>query len=153
MDVSGRRGARPIQVAVGVQPEHAAGPGSSREATEGAQCNRVVAPEHEGQEALLDRVRDVVRDPLAGLLDLRQEANPLIADGARLRDGRHHIPPVEAAPAELLDSRLEPCVADRRGAHVHSAAARTQIEPGTDHRHRLEGFLSVHAGKASVGFS
>ena len=136
-----------------VQPEHTAWPRSSRETAEGAQRDRVVAPEHEGQEVVLDRVRHVVRDALTGLLDLRQEADTLIADGARLRDGRHHVAPVEAAPAELLDPRLETRIADCRGAHVDSTPTCAEVEPGPDHRHRPPGSLSVHAGKASVGFS
>jgi hypothetical protein len=113
----------------------------------------VVTAEHERQKAVLDRMRYILRDPLTGLLDLRQKANSLVAYCARLRYRRLHIAPVEAPAAERLDPRLEPCVPDRRGAHVHPAATRAEVEPGPDYRDRLRGLLSTHVGKASVALS
>jgi len=135
---------------VSVEPEHAALPGCAREPAERPQRDRVVAAQDERHETFVDRLRHELRDPLTGLLDLRKEPDTLVADGARLGNSRHDVTPVDTAPPELLDPRLEPRVADRRGAHVDAAAARAEVEWGTDHRDRIHRALSNHRGKASV---
>src|SRR5438067_835444 len=84
VDVAGRGGFGTVRVTVGVDPEHAAGPVRAGEAAECPDRNGVVTAEHERMQTLLDRTRNEVRNPLAGLLDRRQEANALAAHLCRL---------------------------------------------------------------------
>jgi hypothetical protein len=58
----------------------------------------------------------------------------LVADVRRLRDSRLDVPEVDRLEAELLDSRIEAGVADRRRAHVDAAAPRTEVESRADDR-------------------
>ena len=76
--VPGRRGLGRVQVAVRVDPEHAAEPARLREPAERADRDRVVAAEDERQRTLLQREADEPRDPPAGRLDLRQVAGALV---------------------------------------------------------------------------
>ena len=148
VDVSGRRGLGTVEVAVRVEPEDPAGPLCAREPAERSERDGVVAAEHEGQSVALHRAHDQVGDPRTRLLDLREEAHPLVSDGAGLGDGRPDVAPVLTAPPESLYPRLQPRVPDRRGAHVDAAPAGSEIERGADHRDPLRVFRRSHRGKA-----
>ena len=107
-----------------VEPEHAARATHAGKAAERSERDRVVAPEDERQVPALDGTCDELRDPLAGLLDLRQETRTLVADRACLGNGGHDVAPVLAAPPELRDLRVEAGVANRGRAHVDARAGR-----------------------------
>jgi CheY-like chemotaxis protein len=113
----------------------------------------VVTAEHQRLVAFLDRARQELGNPLVRLLDLRQEPEPLVADRARLRDGRRDVAPILHAPAEALDASVEARIADRRGAHVDATPPGAQIERRADDRDGLGSFLNCQRGKASVAVS
>ena len=120
-----------------VEPEHAPGATHTGKAAERSERDRVVASEDERQVPALDGTCHELSDPLAGLLDLRQEARVLIADRACLGNGGHDVAPVLAAPPELRDLRVEARVPNRRGPHVDAPPAGTEIERRADDRNRL----------------
>src|SRR5262249_1132244 len=149
MDVARRRRLWTVEVAVCVDPEHRAGAVRTRETTERADRDRVVAAEDERQVAALACFRDERRDAPARALDRLEVARPRVADLGRLREAGTDVAPVDADTAELLDSLLEPRVPDRRGAHVAPAPAGPQIEAGADHCDGQERLLCSHFGKAT----
>jgi CheY-like chemotaxis protein len=149
VDVPARRGLGAIQVAVRVQPEHAARPAGSCQPAERAQRDRMVAAEYKRHVAAFHRAGDELGDPLIRLLDLRQEPQPLVADRARLCDSGRDVAPVLDTPPEPLDASVEARVADRGGAHVDASPTGAQIERGADDRDRLRGFLNSQRDKAS----
>ena len=104
----------------------------------------MVAAEDDRRAPLLDRPGDRAGDPLAGLLDLVEEARLRAPARGRFRDDRVHVPPVIALDAELLETILEARVANRRRAHVDAAAPGAEVERGADDR-RLP-LLSVRHG-------
>ena len=110
----------------------------------------MVAAEHERHETSSTALRHELGDPLAGLLDLREEPDTLVADGARLGNRRHDVTPVDTAPPELLDPSVEPRIADRRGPMSTPRRPAPRSSGGTDHRDRIHRALSNHRGKASV---
>src|SRR5207253_8432809 len=77
VDVPRRRGLRAVEVTMGVEPEHPTRTFRLGKTAERSEGDRVVATEDERQEAALDRTRHQFCDPLARLLDLRQEARAL----------------------------------------------------------------------------
>src|SRR5262249_59792051 len=93
VDIAARRCLRPVEVTVGVEPEDAALSLHLGEPAERSERDGVVAAEHEREEVFLDRAADELGHPLARLLDLRQEANALVADRARLGDPPRDLPP------------------------------------------------------------
>ena len=132
-----RRGARPVQVAVRVDPERRARAARLRHPAERAHRDRVVAAEHERQVPLPDRLVDERGDPLARLLDRAEVA------GVRGRPRRsprarptRDVAPVDDRPAERADALVEARVADRGRAHVDAAPALAQVERGADDRDR-----------------
>jgi hypothetical protein len=142
VDVAAGRGLRRVEVAVGIDPQHGAGPaGGGREAAEGAQRDRVVAAEHDRQAPLPHRVADAPGDALAGAAYLRQEARPRIAARRRLGHGGLDVAPVRAVAPERGQPLLETRVADRRRAHVDAAAAGTEVERCTDDRYPALGHV------------
>jgi len=152
--VSCRGGARPVQVAVRVDPEGSAGTARLRHPTECPHRDRVVAAEHERQELLADRLLDERRDPLARLLDRPEVAGVDAALVDRFRHGRADVAPVVDRTPERADADVELGVADRRGPHVDAAATLSEVERRTDHRDRRlpplgRSFLHVHAEKGS----
>ena len=102
VDVAARRRLGPVQVAVRVEPEHAAGAARAGEAAERAERDRVVAAEHERQVALrrpLARPASAIRSQVA--LISAQVAHALVADGAspRRRRSRRCPSPRSARPS------------------------------------------------------
>ena len=150
MDVAGRGGFGTVRVAVGVDPEHAAGPVRAGEAAERPDRNGVVAAEHERMQTLLDRARNEVRNPLAGLLDRRQEANALAAHLRRLGNCTLDVPPVEHRPPQPLDASSQAGVADRGGSHVDAAPARPEVETRTDQGNGPLVRLRTHSAETTV---
>ena len=70
-----------------VDPEHAADTARGREATQRAERDGVVAAQHERDRVVAECRDDPRGDQLAGPLDLRQVARPLVLELGRLRDG------------------------------------------------------------------
>ena len=145
--VPARRGVRAVEIAVRVDPEHAARAVEPREPPERAERHRVVAAEHERPVAVLERTDDELCDLLARLLDLRQEPRLLVAVGDGLGDGSPDVALVHRGHADLVEPRLEPRVADRRRPHVDAAAALAEIEWRTDDRNRALVGLSAHGAR------
>ena len=136
VDVPGRARRRGVQVAVGVDPDHAAGlAGGPPQARERAQGNRVVPAQHEGQGFLGDDVRDEPREARAGVEDLGEKPRPFVADGERLGLAGREVAPVDHRAPERPKALLEPGVADRGGAHVDAAPSLAEVERRADDRH------------------
>ena len=85
VDVAARRGPRPVHVGVRVDPEHAARAVHPRHASERPHRDRVVAAEHERQEAGLARLGDPLGDRRARAHDRAEIARVRIADVGRFR--------------------------------------------------------------------
>ena len=124
-----------------------------RQAAERPERDGVISPEDERNRARIRLLDDLRGDPLAGLLDLRQEACPLVAKRRCLRDRRLDVPVVAHAIPEAREPLLEPCVAHGGRPHVYSAAALAEIEGCTDDRdiafavarHGAEGYAILAA--------
>ena len=120
---------------MGVDPDHAAGlPGSGGEAGERPDRDRVVAAEHERPRALAHRLLDQRRELRAGLEDLRQVPRPLVDERERLGLRRDDVAAVGDGEADLGQPLLEPCVPDRRRAHVDAAPGLAEVERRADDR-------------------
>ena len=128
VDVAARRRRGRVQVAVGVEPDRAAHAVHRRHASERAERDRMVAAQDDRRPLLADGTRDRSGDPLAGLLDLGEEAGLRVAARSRLGDGGRNVAPVGAAEPELLQPVVEVRVADGRRPHVDPAPARAQVE-------------------------
>ena len=145
MDVPARAGLGRVDVAVRVDPEHAAGAVHRRKAAERAERDGVVAAEHERDRAgarLLDHLR---RDPGAGRLDLGQEPRPLVLHRRRLRHRGLDVPVVAHRVAEAREALLEPGVADGRRPHVDAAPALPEVERRAD-----DGDLACRAHRGNL---
>jgi hypothetical protein len=104
VDVPARRGLRAVEVAVRIEPEHAARARGPREPAQSSERDGMVASEHEREGAVSHRVIDQLGDPLARRLDLRQVAHALVDERGCLRDGGDDVAPVLAGPAQLGDA-------------------------------------------------
>ena len=135
--VAGGGGLGRVQVAVRVEPEHAADAAGAREPAERSQRDGVVAAEHERQRVLLERERDEPGDAAARRLDLRQVARAGVRLLRRLQHGGLDVAPVEDVVADRVEPVVEPRVADRGRAHVDAAAAGAEVERGADDRDLL----------------
>ena len=122
-----------------------------RHADQGAERDRVVAAEHERSLPCTRRRGDELRHTVAQLEDLRQEPRTLVAACERLRDRSVHVAAIVRLDAERLGEMLgQPCVPDRRRAHVDAATAGAEVERGTDECHLPGGRLHAHGHKANV---
>jgi hypothetical protein len=109
----------------------------------------VVSPEHERQIAVSRGAFDERCDPRPRLLDLRQEAGTFVLDLGRFRNGRFDVAEIDGLVADLSQTRLEPRVADRGRAHVHTATTRAEIERGADHGDFVNRWLHGWGDKAN----
>jgi hypothetical protein len=92
----------------------------------------VVASKDERERTAPRRVRHTTGYELARVVDLGQKARSLVAQSGRLGDSRLHIAFVSNLVAQALESLLETGIADRRRAHVDTAAALAKVERGAD---------------------
>ena len=138
-----------VEVAVRVDPEHAAGaavraiPPSVPIATEWSPPSTSGSrpspePARRGRRPACTR-----RGSPAGTAPARPRSAPTPGS-------RRHVAPVEARAAERLDAGVEPGVADRRRAHVDTATAGAEVEAGADHRDGLRLLLLTHRAKANL---
>jgi hypothetical protein len=125
-----------VQIAVGVDPQHTAGLRAVDETAERAERDRMVAAEDERHPPFVPRSSDLFGDPFAGTQDLAEVARPSVTDRRGLRDRGLHVPQIGAVAPQLTDPRLQLRIADRRGAHVHTPPAGTEIERRADDRDR-----------------
>ena len=147
VDVATRARLRAVQVAVGVDPDHASRPVHAVQPAERPERDRVVAAEDDRNRPVAGGIRHELGDVSARLLDLRQEAGVLVAGVDGLRHRRADVAAVGVGIAEALDPGVEPGVADRGRAHVDTAAPGPEVEGGPDdrdlpawlHRHGRQG--------------
>jgi hypothetical protein len=140
VNVAGRAGGGNVEIAVGIEPDHAARAAvRGSEPTERAEGDGVVAAEHEGQRIRLDRVAHEHRDLRAGREDLGQVARGLVRHGRRLRLGRLDVPEVPHPVAERDQPLLQIRVAKRGGPHVDTPATLAEVERSADDRNGLRG--------------
>ena len=141
--VARRARLRRVEVAVRVDPDHAARLARGRrESGKRPDRDRMVAAEHEREGALPHRLLDERGELRARLEDLRQEPRPLVLERERLGLGRDDVAAVRHGEPDLREPLLEPGVADRRRAHVDAAARLAEVERRADDRdgtlHRAE---------------
>ena len=153
VDVPARRGLGAVQVAVRIEPEHAAGPGRRRHPADRPDRDRVIAAEDQRDEPAGARPRDERCDALAGALDRRQVAGVRIAGVGRLGDVDLDVAPVDADAPEPRDPLLEAGVADRRGPHVHPTPPGPEIQPSADHGHGPQAAAVAHRSTVARGQS
>lgn len=123
-----------VEIPVGVEPEDGAGPVHGSEPAECPERHRVIPAEHERKPALAGRSGNQPGQLLAGRSDRVQVVRTRVAGADRLSDRGGYVPAVAATVPERLDPLGQPCVADRRRAHVHAAApGRSEIERHSDH--------------------
>jgi hypothetical protein len=99
----------------------------------------MVTAEDERHKPVGPGALDLASDATAGLEDLRQEAGPLRSPCASFRERSLDV----AAILDLHAGADEPIpqarVADRRRAHVHTAATGPEVERGSDDCHVSRG--------------
>ena len=132
-----------------IDPEHSARSVRRSEPAEGSERHRVVSSEDERYLTGGRGVRHERRDPRARLLDLRQEARPLILEGSGLRLGALDVAEIPHLVPEAAQSLLETRGPHRRGPHVDSAATLAEVERRADDR---DGSLrvAIHSANANV---
>ena len=135
MHVPARARLRRVDIRVRVDPEHAAGAVDGRQPAERPERHRVVAAEDERDLARRSGLGDEPRNPLARLLDLREEARALVVQRGLLRLRARHIPSVAHLVPEAAKPLLEPRRTHRRRPHVDTAPALAEVERGPDDRH------------------
>ncbi len=141
---------------MGVDPDHASGLTRGRSKTgQGADRDRMVAAEHEGQRTVAGRLLDERGERGAGLQDLGEKTGPVVDEGERLGLGRDDVAAVEDRERDRRQPLLEPRVADRRRAHVDAAAGLAEVERRADDRdgtlHRAQPYLGGGASARSSG--
>jgi hypothetical protein len=119
---------------VSIEPEDSAHARAGGEAAQRPERHRMVAAQNERRQPLVPGAPHPVGDVLARGSDLREEARPRVALVDFLGHDQLDVAGVDASDTELLQMGLEPRVADRRGAHVHTAPAGPEIERGADDR-------------------
>src|ERR1700722_3534020 len=99
----------------------------------------MVPAQHQGDHILVERFRHSLGQALAGLRDFVQISGALFAIGMffRLRDD--HVADVFHLTAKLFESCVETSYTQRRRAHVHAAAALSQV-----HRHADDSYFFWH---------
>ena len=114
----------------------APGPWTDAMPAERAERDGVVAAEHE-REVRPRRLRVATRAATPSQVSMisAEEARPCVARSSGLGSGGATLPRSRALEPELVDPLAEPCVADRRRAHVDTAAPCAEVERGADDRH------------------
>ena len=152
MHVAARRRRRRVQVTVRVDPHDAAGAVRGRHADERAECDRMVAAEHERRRVLCgahSATSFATRSHSSRICGRkRARSSPISVDSAT---GACTLPRSSVTDAELLGQMLsELGVANRRRSHVDAAPILPQIERCADHDDLTIGWLHAHGSKANV---
>ena len=101
----------------------------------------VVAAEYQRKKSLRKRLLGHLRQAAAGFRDLVQIFGALFAVGLLFGLLHGHVADVFHRVPQLFEPRLQPGHAQRRGAHVHAAAALAQV-----HRHADDANFLRHNG-------
>ena len=136
VDVAGRARLGRVEVAVGIDPDHAArlscGGGEAGEGARSRSHGRRRA--RAGSAPSRTESSTSAASARAGLEDLGQVARALVVQRERLGLGCDDVAAVGDGVADLRQPLLETRVADRRRAHVDAAPRLAEVERGTDDR-------------------
>ena len=111
----------------------------------------MIAAEHERRLAGARRRSNELRNAVAELEDLRQEAGAFITARERFRNGRVDVALIVRDDPERVREMLGKLrVADCRRPHVHASPAGAEIERSADQRQLTHARLHAHRHKANV---